>query len=69
MTLRTPSLQPAADAGTGDWLQVALPRAVLERLLRDRALVAAELRCLDTRAAEGARRAILCSLQGHRYQK
>ncbi|MEQ8264931.1 hypothetical protein [Pseudohaliea sp.] len=69
MTPRTPSLKPAADAGPGDWLHVALPRAVLERLLRDRALVAAELRCLDAGAAEGTRRAILCSLKGHRYQR
>ena len=43
-------------------LQVALPRPVLERLLRERALVAAELRCLDRGAAEGTRRALLHSL-------
>ncbi|HBO12535.1 MAG TPA: hypothetical protein DD491_07105 [Halieaceae bacterium] len=67
MPPRTPSPQPVADAGAGDWLQVGLPRPVLERLLRERALVAAELRCLDSGSAEGVRRALLRSLSGYRY--
>ncbi|MHA7815995.1 MAG: hypothetical protein ACX93N_05930 [Pseudohaliea sp.] len=67
MASGTPFPQPTGDGGAHDWLQVALPRPVLERLLRERALVAAELRCLDPGTAEGARRALLSSLAQPRY--
>jgi hypothetical protein len=67
MAPRTPSSPPAGDSSTGDWLQVALPRPVLERLFRERALVAAELRCLDPATAESARQALLSTLSGARY--
>ena len=63
----TSSTRSADDGSARDWLQVSLPRPVLERLLRERALVAAELRCLDPAAAEGARQAVLSSLSTARY--
>ena len=55
------------EAASDDWLQLALPRDVLERLLRERALVAGELRCLDARSAEGTRHALLSTLRPPRY--
>lgn len=67
MAPRTPSPPPTGDSSTGDWLQLALPRPVLERLLRERALVAAELRCLDPATAESARQALLAALSNTRY--
>ena len=61
------STQSADDSSARDWLRVSLPRPVLERLLRERALVAAELRCLDPATTEGARQAVLSSLSTARY--